>query len=157
MNKNAMFRFGYGLYLITTVENGFDNGCIINAAMQITDEPARILIAINKRHKTHDMILDTGIFNVSMIAENASKELFTRFGYQSGRNINKFSGFEEYARSENGVTYLTRQAGAYVSGSVLDTIDFGSHTIFLADVTDAEILSDFATVTYSFYQEHLKP
>ena len=157
MDKQAMFRFGYGLYVLTTVEGKFDNGCIINTAIQVTSAPNRILIAVNKQNKTHDMIMASRKFNVSMIAENADFELFRHFGFQSGNNVDKFAGYTECARSENGLYYITGQTNAYVSGSVIQTIDMDTHTIFIADVTDAKILSDVPTATYTYYQEHIKP
>ena len=157
MDKQAMFRFGYGLYVLTTVEGQFDNGCIINTAIQVTSAPNRILIAVNKQNKTHDMIMASRKFNVSMIAENATFELFRHFGFQSGNNVDKFAGYTECARSENGLYYITGQTNAYVSGSVIQTIDMDTHTIFIADVTDAKILSDVPTATYTYYQEHIKP
>lgn len=157
MDKQAMFRFGYGLYVLTTAEGQFDNGCIINTAIQVTSAPNRILIAVNKQNKTHDMIMASRKFNVSMIAENATFELFRHFGFQSGNNVDKFAGYTECARSENGLYYITGQTNAYVSGSVIQTIDMDTHTIFIADVTEAKILSDVPTATYTYYQEHIKP
>ncbi len=157
MDNNAMFRFGYGLYVLTAEESGFDNGCIINTAIQITSTPNRILIAVNKQNKTHDMILQSGKFNISMIAENASFELFRHFGFQSGKNVNKFADYADCARSENGVYYITGQTNAYVSGQVIQTTDMETHTLFIAEVTDAKVLSDVPTATYTYYQEHIKP
>lgn len=156
MDSKAMFRFGYGLYVLTASEGQFDNGCIINTAIQVTSTPNRILIAVNQQNKTHDMIMATGKFNVSMIAENATFELFKHFGFQSGKNVDKFAGYLECERSENGLYYITGQTNAYVSGRVIQTVDMGTHTIFIADVTDAEILSDVPTATYTYYQEHIK-
>lgn len=157
MNQNAMFRFGYGLYVLTARQDGFDNGCIINTAIQITSSPNRILIAVNKNNKTHDMIMEDKRFNLSMIAENASFELFKHFGFQSGSNVNKFADFSDCERSGNGLLYITGQTNAYVSGNVINTIDTGTHTLFIADVADAEILSEVPTATYTYYQENIKP
>lgn len=157
MNQKAMFRFGYGLYVLTASDQGFDNGCIINTAIQITSDPLRILIAVNKQNHTHDMIVKTGKFNVSMIAENASFELFRHFGFRSGKNVDKFADYSDCKRSENGLYYITQGTNAYVSGKVIDTKDMGTHTLFIADVTDAEILSEIPTATYTYYQEHIKP
>lgn len=157
MDQKAMFRFGYGLYVLCAEQDGVDNGCIINTAIQITSTPNRILIAVNKQNKTHDMIVSTGKFNISMIAENASFELFQHFGFQSGKTVNKFADFTGWKRAENGVAYITGQTNAYVSGSVISTQDVGTHTLFIADVTDAEILSEVPTATYTYYQEYIKP
>lgn len=157
MNNQAMFRFGYGLYVLTTQENGFDNGCIINTAVQITSTPNRILIAVNKQNKTHDMILASKVFNLSMIAENATFDLFKHFGFQSGKNVNKFADYTACDRAANGVLYITGQTNAFVSGRVIQTMDMDTHTLFIAEVTDAEVLSDVPTATYTYYQEHIKP
>ena len=157
MNNKAMFRFGYGLYVLTAQENGFDNGCIINTAVQITSTPNRILIAVNKQNKTHDMILASKVFNLSMIAENATFDLFKHFGFQSGKNVNKFADYTACDRAANGVLYITGQTNAFVSGRVIQTMDMDTHTLFIAEVTDAEVLSDVPTATYTYYQEHIKP
>ncbi len=157
MNNQAMFRFGYGLYVLTARENGIDNGCVINTAVQLTSTPNRILIAVNKQNKTHDMILTGKVFNLSMIAENASFDLFKHFGFQSGKNINKFAEYTACDRAANGVMYITQQTNAYVSGHVIQTLDMDTHTLFIAEVTDAEVLSDVPTVTYTYYQEYIKP
>ena len=157
MNNQAMFRFGYGLYVLTAKENGFDNGCIINTAVQVTSTPNRILIAVNKQNKTHDMILASKVFNLSMIAENATFDLFKHFGFQSGKNVNKFADYTACDRAANGVLYITGQTNAFVSGRVIQTMDMDTHTLFIAEVTDAEVLSDVPTATYTYYQEHIKP
>lgn len=157
MNQKAMYRFGYGLYVLTTKSGDIDNGCIINTAIQVTSAPCRILIAVNKQNRTHDMIMESKVFNVSMIAENASFDLFQHFGFQSGKNVNKFEGYEKCARAENGLMYITEGTNAYVSARVCETVEMGTHTIFVGEVMDAEILSDVPTVTYTYYQEHIKP
>ncbi len=152
-----MFRFGYGLYVLTTRLDGADNGCVINTAMQVTSTPCRILIAVNKKNRTHDMIMASKVFNVSMIAENASFALFQHFGFQSGRDVNKFEGYTQCRRAENGVMYLTGETNAYVAARVCETVEMGTHTIFVGEVMDAEVLSDVPTATYAYYQEHIKP
>lgn len=157
MDNQAMFRFGYGLYVLTAQENNIDNGCIINTAVQITSAPNRILIAVNKQNKTHDMILASGIFNLSMIAENATFDLFKHFGFQSGKTVDKFADYTACDRAVNGVMYITQQTNAYVSGHVIQTMDMDTHTLFIAEVTDAEVLSEVPTATYTYYQEHIKP
>lgn len=157
MNKNAMYRFGYGLYVLTVQEKGFDNGCIINTAIQITDAPKRILIAVNRQNRTRDMLMNTGVFTVSMISEEADFELFRHFGFQSGNTTDKFADFDGCKRGENGVYYITRGTNAYVSAKVISTQDIGTHTVFIAEVTDAEVLTELPTASYSYYQEHIKP
>lgn len=157
MDQKVMFQFGYGLYVLTANVDQKDNGCIINTAIQVTSTPCRILIAVNKQNRTHDMIMASKKFNVSMIAENASFELFRHFGFQSGHQVDKFADYTDCARAENGVMYLTKGTNAYVSGRVCEVMDMGTHTIFVAEVTDGAMLSDVPTVTYNYYQSHIKP
>lgn len=157
MDDKALFKLTYGLFLLTAQENGTDNGCIINTAMQIANDPTRISIAVIKKNKTHDMILNTGIFNISSITTKADFELFKRFGMQSGRDVNKFEGFETIARSENGLFYLTGAANMYMSAKVTEHFDLGSHTLFVAELTDAKVLSEEPSCTYGYYQSDIKP
>ena len=157
MNPKAMFKLTYGLYLLTARENGKDNGCIINTAGQVANEPVRISIAVIKKNLTHDMILNTGVFNVSTIDTKADFGLFQRFGMQSGRGANKFDGFESVARSENGLYYLTAMANGYLSARVTEHYDLGTHTLFIAEVTDGEVLGNAPSVTYGYYQSDIKP
>lgn len=157
MNSNALFKFTYGLYIITSEENGTDNGCVVNTAGQITDSPNRIAVTINKNSKTHDMIKNTGVLNVSVLAENADFELFRHFGFQSGNDTDKFSDFTDYKRANNGITYITRGTNAYISARVENEIDEGTHTMFIAIVEDAETLSDIPSATYAYYHSNIKP
>lgn len=156
MDKAAMYNLTYGLFVLTARDEEKDNGCIINTAMQVTTSPNRIIVVVNKENYTHDMILKTGVFNVSMISESADFALFQRFGFQSGRDTDKLEGME-CPRAENGVVYLDKMVNAYISGKVVSTTDLGSHTMFLADVTDGKVLSDTASVTYNYYHKNIKP
>ena len=157
MNNNAMYKLSYGLFVLTANENGFDNGCIINTAQQVTTQPNRISITVNKNGKTHDMIKATGIFNISIISEDAYFELFKHFGFQSGVSCNKFDGFKAAERSENGVLYLTAGVNSYISAKVTQEIDLGTHTMFIAEVTDADMVSDVPSATYAYYHSNIKP
>ncbi len=157
MNTNAMFKIGYGLYVLTAKENGFDNGCIINTVTQVTANPNRITIAVNKANKTHDMILSTNEFNVSVLTEKASFEIFKWFGFRSGRDVDKFDGYDFVKRSENGIYYITETTNAYISAKVISVTDLGTHSLFLADVTDCDILSDETSATYDYYHKYIKP
>lgn len=157
MDQKAMYKFSYGLFVLTAQENGFDNGCIINTAIQVTSTPNRISVTVNKQNKTHDMIRATGVFNISMLAEDTDFKTFQHFGFQSGKNVDKFEDYGPKERSENGLYYITKGTNAYVSGKVVQEIDLGSHTQFIADVTAAEVLSGVPSVTYTYYQEHIKP
>ena len=157
MDTNALFKIGYGLYVLTAHENGKDNGCIINTVMQVTSDPCMIAVAVNKKNYTNEMISRTRKFNVSTLAEGANFVLFKRFGFQSGREVNKFDGFSDVKRSPNGVLYITQNTNAYMSAYVQKEIDLGSHTMFLGQLVGAECLSDVPTVTYDYYHKNIKP
>lgn len=157
MDDKALYKLTYGLFLLTAKENSIDNGCIINTAIQIANNPTRISIAVIQKNKTHDMILNTGVFNISAITTEADFALFKRFGMQSGRDVNKFEGFENVARSENGLYYLTGASNMYMSAKVTEHFDLGSHTLFIAELTDAKVLSDVSSCTYGYYQSDIKP
>ena len=157
MDTKALFKIGYGLYVLTAHENGKDNGCIINTVMQVTSEPCMIAIAVNKHNYTNEMISRTRKFNISTLAEGVNFDLFKRFGFQSGRDINKFESFYNVKRSPNGVFYVTQNTNAYMSAYVQKEIDLGTHTMFLGQLVEAECLSDIPTVTYDFYQKNIKP
>lgn len=157
MDPKAMFKLTYGLFVLTAKTDGKDNGCIINTAMQVTNTPNRISIAVNKTDYTHDMVLNTGLFNISVLSEEAGFEVFKHFGFQSGRDVDKFASYSEMKRSENGLYYITAGTNAYLSGKVEQTVDLGTHTLFIADVTDMETLSQVPSTTYSYYQSNIKP
>lgn len=157
IESNAMFKLSYGLFVLSAKRGNQDNGCIINTVTQITDNPKQISIAVNKANFTHDMILDTGLFNVSVLSADAKFETFKRFGFASGKDTDKFSGFGDTARSENGLLYLTDSVNALLSGKVIDTRDCGTHTEFFAEVTEAKVLSDISSMTYQYYFDNVKP
>ena len=156
VEPNAMFKLSYGLFVLTA-KGTRDNGCIINTVTQITDTPKRISIAVNKANHTHDLIMNSGVFNVSVLTTDATFALFQRFGFQSGRDVDKFDGFADVARSENGLYYVTQASNAFISGKVIQTLDYGTHTVFIADVTEAKVLSNAPSLTYAYYFEHVKP
>ncbi|MBQ7126881.1 flavin reductase [bacterium] len=157
MNTNALFKIGYGLYILTTSDMGKDNGCIINTVMQVTSNPCRIAICVNKSNYTSDMIRNSKKINLSVLDEGANFELFERFGYRSGRDYDKFLGFVSTKRTANGVLYITENTNAYLSAYVQQEIDLGSHYMFIAQLVDAEILSEKNTATYDYYQKNIKP
>lgn len=156
MDEKAMFKIGYGLYVLTGKAQK-DNGCIVNTVMQITDNPKRIVAAVNKRNETCKMIEETKEFNVSILTTEASFALFQRFGFQSGREVDKFADYQGMERAENGIYYITETTNAYLSAKVTDMIDCDSHIMFLAEVVDGVILGDKDTVTYDYYQKNIKP
>ncbi len=157
MNTNAMFKIGYGLYVLTAKANGFDNGCIINTVSQVTANPNRITVAVNKANKTHDMIIASGEFNVSILSTSATFDIFKAFGFRSGKDVDKFSDFKAVERSNNGLYYITDATNAFISARVVSSTDLGTHTLFLADVTDCEVLSEATSVTYDYYHKNIKP
>lgn len=157
MDKKAMYRLSYGLFVVTAKEGEKDNGCITNTVMQVTSTPNRISLAVNKENYTHDMILNTGKFNVSVISEEASFDLFRHFGFQSGRDMDKFAEFQNVIRAENGLYCVTEGTNAWIAAKVVQSIDLGSHTLFIAEVEDGDVLSDTPSATYEYYQEHIKP
>lgn len=157
MDNNAFFKIGYGLYVLSAAENGKDNGCIVNAVMQATNTPNRLVLALNKQNYTCGMITRTKLFNVSVLCEGVSFDVFRRFGFQSGKDADKFAGFGSVKRSENGIYYIASSTNAYFSCCVTGETDMGTHMLFVADVLEAEVLSQTPTVTYTYYQEHIKP
>ena len=157
MDPKAMFKISYGLFVLAAREGEKDNACIINTLMQVTSTPNRVTITVNKTNFTHDMIARTGEFTISMLDKTAPFAVFQRFGFQSGRTTEKFEGFAPIARAENGIYHLTSYASAYLSGKIVSSLDLGTHTMFLADVTAGEVLSDAESVTYTYYQDNIKP
>lgn len=156
MDNKVMNQLSYGLFVLTAKDGDKDNGCIVNTAAQVTTTPNRIIVTVNKENYTHDMIKKTGEFNVSVLDESATFDTFQHFGFQSGRDTDKFAEIT-FARAENGIAYLTKECNAYISGKVTDTIDLGTHTMFIADVTGGEVLSDKASATYAYYHANIKP
>ena len=157
MDPKAMFKLSYGLFVLTAREGEKDNGCITNTAIQVTSEPNRISIAVNKANFTHDMVMHTRKFNVSILSQEASFDTFKHFGFQSGRNVDKFVDFTACKRAENGIYIITAGTNAYISAEVEQTIDLGTHTLFIAKVTDLDVLSSVSSATYEYYQNNIKP
>lgn len=157
MDKKTMYKLTYGLFVLTSAQDGRDSGCIINTAIQVTSEPNRISIAVNKANFTHDLVQQSGKFNVSILSEEAEFETFRHFGFQSGRNVDKFAGYRDCRRSANGLYYITAGTNGYISAAVEQTVDLGSHTLFIASVEDMEVLSAAPAATYAYYQSSIKP
>ena len=157
MDKKAMYKLSYGLFVLTAKEGEKDNGCIINTAIQAASTPNQMSICVNKANYTHDMIMRTGAFTVSVINQQAKFDLFEHFGFQSGKEVNKFEGYNACSRSENGIYYVTEGPNAYISVKVDKTEDLGSHTMFVGEITDMEVLSDVPSVTYDYYMKNIKP
>ena len=158
IDNNAFFKLSYGLYVLSAKDTeGKDNGCIINTVMQVTDTPKRILIAVNKSNYTNKIIKETGVFNVSTLTEKAPFDLFKRFGFQSGKDVNKFEDFTEFDRASNGISYINKNANSYISCKVISSMDYGTHTVFVADVSEAVTMNDEPSVTYDYYFKNIKP
>ncbi len=156
MNKKALYNLTYGVYLLTAQENGRDNGCIINTAVQVANNPTRVSIAAIKGNLTHDMIQNTGVCNLSAIGTDAEFSLFRHFGMQSGRNVDKFADFKDVTRSANGLLYLTKWSNSFLSLKITESYDLGSHTLFIGEVVDGEVLSAVPSCSYGYYQTTIK-
>jgi len=157
INIKAMFKISYGLFLLTAKDGKKDNGCIVNTVIQITESPRRILVAVSKANCTHDQIKKTGKFMVSMLSTAAPFSIFERFGFQSGKEVEKFENFTNIDRGENGLYYLTKEANSYIGAEVIDQYDYESHTLFIASVTEAQVLNEEESMTYSYYFANVKP
>ena len=156
MDERVLQKLSYGLFVCTAKENDKDNGCIINTVTQVAENPIRIAISVNKQNYTHDMILATQQFNVSILSEGATFDTFKHFGFQSGRNVDKM-GAVEFKRSANGIVYIEKETNAYISGKVIKSIDLGTHTMFIAEVVDGQVLDETPSATYAYYFAHIKP
>lgn len=157
MDEKAMYKLSYGLFVLTAKDEEKDNGCIINTAIQASSMPNQLSICVNKANLTHDMIVKTGKFTVSVISQDAGFDLFKRFGFQSGKDVDKFKNFEKCKRGENSIYYITEGTNAYISVNVSKTEDLGSHTMFIGEITDMEVLSETPSVTYDYYLKNIKP
>ena len=157
MDKKAFYHMTYGLFLLTVQEDGRDNGCIINTAIQVANDPTRVAVAVIRGNRTCEMLMNTGVFTISSLSEKAEFPLFQRFGMQSGRDVDKFADFPAVARGENGLYYLTEGANMYLSAKGVEQMDLGSHILFIGEVTHAVRLSEEASCTYSYYQSSIKP
>lgn len=158
LNTKSMFKISYGLYVLTVKNCGFSNGCIINTCAQLTSSPLTICVTLNKTDYSHYMLMQSGEFNVSIIDETAEFSLFKRFGFSSGRWENKLFDFNENtAMGKNKIPYVKNNTCAYISARVIKTIAMHTHTMFIAEVTDCEVLSENPPMTYGFYHKNVKP
>ena len=158
-NKNdmsALFRIGYGLYVVTSNDGKHDNGLIVNTVTQVSDNPNRIAVNINKANYSYHVIKRTGIMNVNCLSTEAPFKVFEQFGFRSGRNVNKFEGCTP-ARADNGLVILPHYINAAFSLKVEDYVDLGSHGMFICSVTEARVMSDKPTMTYDYYHKNVKP
>ena len=158
-NKNdltALFRIGYGLYVVTSNDGKKDNGLIVNTVSQVTSSPNRIAVCINKQNYSHHVIRQTGVMNVNCLSVDAPFEVFESFGFRSGRNVDKFADCTPL-RSDNGLAFLPKYINSFMSLKVEQYIDLDTHGMFICSVTEARVISDRETMTYTYYQNHVKP
>ena len=158
-NKNdmtALFKIGYGLYVVTSNDGTKDNGLIVNTVTQLTDNPNRIAVNINKANYSHHVIKNTGVMNVNCLSVDAPFEIFQRFGFQSGRTADKFAGMETL-RSDNGLVFLPKYINAFMSLKVEQYVDLDTHGMFICTVTEARVMNDRETMTYNYYHSNVKP
>ncbi len=158
-NKNdlsALFKIGYGLYVVTSNDGKKDNGLIVNTVTQVTSSPNRVAVAISKDNYSHHVIKQTGKMNINCLTTDAPFKVFESFGFRSGRNVNKFEGCEPL-RSDNGLVFLPRHINSFMSLKVEDYVDLDTHGLFICSVTEARVVSDKETMTYTYYLENVKP
>ena len=158
-NKNdltALFNIGYGLYVVTSNDGNRDNGLIVNAVTQVTNTPNRLAVTINKANYSHHVIKQTGRMNLNCLSQDAPFSVFETFGFQSGRNVNKFTDMEPL-RSDNGLAFLPKHINSFISLEVEQYVDLDTHGMFICNITESRVISNSETMTYNYYQEHVKP
>ena len=156
IDPTALFRIGYGLYVVTSHDGAKDNGLIVNTVMQLTSDPMRVAVAINKLNYSHDTIRESGKMNVNCLTTEAPFKVFEVFGFQSGRDVDKFADCQPQ-RSENGLIVLPKYINAYFSLQVTDYVDLGTHGLFICAVEEAKVLSGAESMTYAYYHANVKP
>ena len=158
-NKNdlsALFNIGYGLYVITSNDGKKDNGLIVNTVSQVTNTPNRVAVTINKANYSHHVIKQTGIMNLNCLSTEAPFRVFERYGFQSGRTVDKFEGVETL-RSDNGLVFLPKYINSFMSLKVEQYIDLDTHGMFICSITESRVISNVETMTYTYYQNYVKP
>ena len=157
IDNKAIFNISYGLFVLVARQDDKDNACIINVAQQVTSDPLQLMICVNKTNLTHDMVLRTLKFNLCPLSEEATMRPFQHFGFQSGRDVDKFAQCEAELRTDNGLRYLPKYINSVISCVVTKSIDLSTHTMFIAQVMDAKVVSDSPSITYAYYQQNIKP
>ncbi len=158
-NKNdlsALFKIGYGLYVITCSDGKHDNGLIVNTVSQVTDSPGRIAVTINKQNYSHHIIKQSGVMNINCLSVDAPFSVFECFGFRSGRNVDKFEEVDKL-RSDNGMPFLSRYINSFISLKVINYLDIETHGMFICEITEARVLSDKPSMSYAYYHENVKP
>lgn len=156
-DDKALFNIGYGLYVVTSNDGEKDNGLIVNAVTQVTNTPSRVAVTINKQNYSHHVIKQTGVMNVNCLSIEAPFSVFECFGFRSGRNADKFEGQDDIIHSANGLAVLPRYINSYMSLKVDEYLDLGTHGMFICSVTEARVINNVETMTYTYYQKNVKP
>ena len=151
----ALYNIPYGLYVLTAKGEKL-NGCVINTLQQVTSNPERISITVNKDNYTTSLIEKSGEFNISILDINTNFETIKNFGFSSGRDVDKFKQFKDFKLSKNGLPYITKDTNSYLSAKVVSKTDVGTHITFVADVTEDVVLSEVESITYSYYLKNVK-
>ena len=157
IDNKAFFKITYGLFVLTSGDKAKKGGCIVNTVIQVTDTPKRVSVAVNKANFTCELINKTGVFNASVIDEDADFKLFQDFGFRSGKDIDKFAGRDDVAYSANGLPYINKACNAFISVKVTERIDAGTHMVFIGEVTEAKVLSEVNSASYNYYSKNIKP
>ncbi len=157
MDSKVLHNLSYGLFVVTANQDGKDNGCITNTALQIASDPLTISVAINKANLTCEMIQATKKMTISILSEDATFDIFKHFGYQSGRDVDKFADYKDCRRTVNGTMAITKGTNAYISVYVTAEVDLGSHILFIGMPTDGEVISSVPSATYDYYFKNIKP
>ncbi len=156
LNPSALFSLSYGLYALTTFDGKKDNACIVNTVIQHTSDPTLVSVTVNKTNYTHDIMLETGKVNVNCLSVEAPFSVFESFGFSSGREVDKMNSVS-FTRTENGLALLSDYVNAYLSLSVKNYTDLGSHGLFVCEVTESDVISDLESMTYAYYHKNVKP
>lgn len=153
MNRNALFQLSYGVYVVSTWDEGKATGCTANSAMQITSEPATVAVSIHHDNYTNQCIKNSGRFAISVLGENSDPSIIGTFGFRSGRDCNKFEGVEHAIK---GYLPVVADACAYIACEVIDSMETETHTVFLGKITDADVMKQDKPMTYAYYHEVIK-
>lgn len=156
VDSTALYKIGYGLYVVTSNDGKKDNGLIVNTVIQITDTPLGVAVTINKANYSHDVIKETGKMNINCLTVNAPFEVFEKFGFKSGRETDKFLN-ETTQKSENGLIVLSKYINSFISLNVEKYVDLGTHGMFICSVTESQVISDEESMTYAYYHSNVKP
>lgn len=156
MDNKALFKLSYGIFMLATKDGEKINGCITNTCIQVANDPTRVVISVLNSNYTCDLIKNSGVFAISILDKNCTFDTIKHFGYQSGRDVDKFADINA-SFDENGIPYLTENVSSVVTGKVLEKHELGTHTLFIAEVTDARMITGEAPLTYDYYQSNVKP